>query len=74
MPGSVGDSRASRQGDAQREGYDVMLMRRTIGISLACLVTSVCAIGRTPQERGRDPRPSPNFPPFAILQAPMVRV
>jgi rare lipoprotein A len=27
-----------------------MPMRRTIGISLACLVTSACAIGKTPQE------------------------
>jgi rare lipoprotein A len=27
-----------------------MPMRRTIGVSLACLVTSACAIGKTPQE------------------------
>jgi rare lipoprotein A len=27
-----------------------MSMRRTFGISLACLVTSACAIGETPQE------------------------
>jgi rare lipoprotein A (peptidoglycan hydrolase) len=27
-----------------------MPMRRTIGISLACLVTSACAMGKTPQE------------------------
>jgi rare lipoprotein A len=27
-----------------------MPMRRTIGISLACLMTSACAIGKTPQE------------------------
>jgi peptidoglycan lytic transglycosylase len=27
-----------------------MPMRRTIGISLACLVTSACAIGKTPEE------------------------
>jgi rare lipoprotein A len=27
-----------------------MPMRRTIGISLACLVTSACAIGETPEE------------------------
>jgi hypothetical protein len=40
----------ARQGDAQREGYDAMPMRRTIGISLACLVTSACAMGKTPQE------------------------
>ena len=29
-----------------------MPMRRTIGISLACLVTSACAIGETPAESG----------------------
>src|SRR5712691_4342293 len=39
-----------RQGDAQQEGYDAMPMRRTIGISLACLVTSACAIAETPVE------------------------
>src|SRR5713101_6821594 len=39
-----------RQGDAQQEGYDAMPMRRTIGISLACLVTSACAIAKTPEE------------------------
>lgn len=27
-----------------------MQLRRTIGISLACLVTSACAIGKTPEE------------------------
>jgi rare lipoprotein A (peptidoglycan hydrolase) len=27
-----------------------MPMRRTIGISLACLVTSACAMGKTPEE------------------------
>jgi hypothetical protein len=37
----------ARQGDAQQEGSDAMPMRRTIGISLACLVTSACA---TPEE------------------------
>jgi hypothetical protein len=40
----------SRRGDAQQEGYDAMPMRRTIGISLACLVTSACAIAETPEE------------------------
>jgi rare lipoprotein A len=34
----------------QQEGYDAMPMRRTIGISLACLVTSACAVGKTPEE------------------------
>jgi rare lipoprotein A (peptidoglycan hydrolase) len=29
-----------------------MSMRRTIGISLACLVTSACAIDKTPEEEG----------------------
>jgi rare lipoprotein A len=29
-----------------------MPMRRTIGISLACLVTSACAISKTPEESG----------------------
>jgi rare lipoprotein A (peptidoglycan hydrolase) len=38
------------QGDAQQEGYDAMPMRRTIGISLACLVTSACAVAGTPEE------------------------
>jgi rare lipoprotein A len=38
------------QGDAQQEGSDAMPMRRTIGISLACLVTSACAIAKAPQE------------------------
>src|SRR5258705_9829999 len=31
-------------------GYDAMPMRRTIGISLACLVTSACAIAEAPEE------------------------
>ena len=39
-----------RQGDAQQGGYDAMPMRRTIGISLACLVTSACAIAEAPEE------------------------
>jgi rare lipoprotein A len=30
--------------------YDAMPMRRTIGISLACLVTSACAIAEAPEE------------------------
>jgi rare lipoprotein A len=31
------------------EGSDAMPMRRAIGICLACLVTSACAIGETPE-------------------------
>src|SRR6516162_11240347 len=40
----------ARQGNTQREGYDAMPMRRTIGISFACLVTSACATSKTPEE------------------------
>src|SRR5262249_8007292 len=39
-----------RQGYAEREGSDAMLLRRTIGISLACLMTSACAIATEPEE------------------------
>src|SRR5207253_1261999 len=39
--------RAAR--DAWREGSDAMPMRRAIGISLACLVTSACATGQIPE-------------------------
>jgi rare lipoprotein A (RlpA)-like double-psi beta-barrel protein len=35
-----------------------MSMRRTIGISLACLVTSACAIDMTPDEESRSQYPS----------------
>src|SRR5215469_6323404 len=41
-----------------------MLMRRFIGISLACLVTSACAIEKTPEESASQspgvPAPSPS--------------
>ena len=35
----------------EANGGDAMPMRRTIGISLVCLVTSACAIAETPEER-----------------------
>ena len=34
--------------------YDAMPTSRTIGISFACLVTSACAIARTPEKNGSD--------------------
>jgi rare lipoprotein A len=40
----------ARQGDARQEGNDAMPMHRTIGMSLACLLTSVCAIAKTPEK------------------------
>jgi rare lipoprotein A (peptidoglycan hydrolase) len=38
------------KGDTQKEGYDAMPLRRTIGISLACLVTSACAMSKSSEE------------------------
>src|ERR1700731_4196524 len=54
----------ARQGNAQREGSDAMLLRRTIGISLACLVTSACAIATESEEStARDPGDSTGVSP-----------
>ena len=45
-----GATRLPAAGECQREGKMGMSMRRTIGISLACLVTGACAIDKTPEE------------------------
>src|SRR5690242_6117725 len=44
------DTAACAQGNAQRERKDAMSMHRLIGISFAFLVTSACAIDKTPEE------------------------
>src|SRR5689334_9579058 len=46
----VGRDALARGRECQREGSGAMSMRRTIGISLACLVTSACAIDKTPEQ------------------------
>jgi rare lipoprotein A len=38
------------KGMPNEKEYDAMPMRRTLGVSLACLVTSACATGQTPAE------------------------
>jgi rare lipoprotein A (peptidoglycan hydrolase) len=44
------DTAACAQGNANEKEKDAMSMRRLIGISFACLMTSACAIEKTPEE------------------------